>query len=43
MACGTSVGISFKGGICVKTQTNYKYPQDVPSPNVVAIFASIYR
>jgi hypothetical protein len=40
MACGTPIGRTFPNGLCIPAdkRTNYKYPQDVPSKNVVAIF-----
>ncbi len=40
MACDKSIGRTFPNGLCVTPdkRTNYKYPQDVPSKNVVAIF-----
>jgi hypothetical protein len=38
MACGTAVGRVFTNGLCATVKTNYKYNQDVPSTNVVALF-----
>jgi hypothetical protein len=44
MACNSTFGRVFPNGLCVTPdkRTNYKYPQDVPSNNVVAIFKAKY-
>ena len=42
MACGTPVGRTFPNGLCLNPTTNYKYNNDVPSTNVVAIFLAKY-
>jgi hypothetical protein len=44
MACNSTIGRVFPYGLCVTPdkRTNYKYPQDVPSLNAVALFRNKY-